>query len=163
MTAQVVARRCSSILPVRTFNDYYMFNLDKFIADRPEYNTKLFLDIHDNKFEKQMKKIIILLLTTILLTSCTEDMPANIANTFAGLLAIWGEVILAILAMFTGIGMIAVGCWLTYAGYTGDYQLFIKGGSIEASLVNATPGVLLIVLGVIVIIYRAKINIKLRK
>lgn len=90
-------------------------------------------------------------------------MPAGIANTFAGLLAIWGEVILALLAMLTGIGMIIVGCWLTYAGYTGDYQLFIKGGTLEASLVNATPGVLLIVLGVVVIMYRAKINIKLRK
>ena len=97
------------------------------------------------------------------LVSCSDDMHAGIANTFAGLLAIWGEVILAILAMLTGIGMIIVGCWLTYAGYTGDYQLFIKGGTLEASLANATPGVLLILLGVVVIMYRAKINIKLRK
>ena len=107
--------------------------------------------------------LFILLLMATLLTSCSDDMPANVANTFAGLVAIWGEVILAILAMLIGIGMIAMGCWLTYAGYTGDYQLQIKGASLEASLVNATPGVLLIVLGVVVIIYRAKINIKLRK
>lgn len=110
-----------------------------------------------------IKNLLILLLMATLLTSCTDDMPANIANTFAGLLAIWGEVILAILAMLSIIGMIVMGCWLTYAGYTGDYQIFIKGASLEASLVNATPGVLLIVLGVLVIIYRAKINIKLRK
>lgn len=109
------------------------------------------------------KIFLCLMIAVTLLTSCSDDMPASIANSFAGLLAIWGEVILAILAMLTGIGMIAVGCWLTYAGYTGDFQLFIKGGSIEASLVNATPGVLLIVLGVVVIMYRAKINIKLRK
>ena len=96
-------------------------------------------------------------------TSCYGDMPANMANSFAGLLTICGEVVLALMAMLTGIGMIAMGCWLTYAGYTGDYQLFIKGASLEASLVNATPGVLLIVLGVVVIIYRAKITIKLRK
>lgn len=110
-----------------------------------------------------IKIILCVIIAVTILTSCTDDMPANMANSFAGLVAIWGEVILAILAMFTGIGMIAVGCWLTYAGYTGDYQLFIKGGTLEASLVNATPGVLLIVLGVVVIIYRAKINIKLRK
>lgn len=110
-----------------------------------------------------MRKLIFLLLISILLVSCKDDMPASIANTSAGLVAIWGEVILAILAMCTGIGMIAVGCWLTYAGYTGDYQLILKGVSLEASLVNATPGVLLIVLGVIVILYRAKIDIKLRK
>ena len=109
------------------------------------------------------KKLLILLIMAALLTSCTDDMPASIANTFAGLVAIWGEVILAILAMCTGIGMIAVGCWLTYAGYTGDYQLLIKGASLEASLANSTPGVLLIVLGVVVIMYRANINIKLRK
>ena len=108
-------------------------------------------------------KILIMLVMALSLVSCTDDMPASIANSFAGLLAIWGEVILAILAMLTGIGMIIVGCWLTYAGYTGDYQLFIKGGTLEASLVNATPGVLFIVFGVVVIIYRAKINIKLRK
>lgn len=110
-----------------------------------------------------VKTLLCLIIAVTMLTSCYGDMPANIANSFAGLLAIWGEVILAILAMFTGIGMIAVGCWLTYAGYTGDYQLFIKGGTLEANLVNATPGVLLIVLGVVVIMYRAKINIKLRK
>jgi hypothetical protein len=110
-----------------------------------------------------MKKFVLLLFVVTLLISCSDDMPASVANTFAGLVAIWGEVILAILAMLTGIGMIIVGCWLTYAGYTGDYQLFIKGGTLEASIVNATPRVLLIVLGVVVIIYRAKINIKLRK
>ena len=110
-----------------------------------------------------MRILIFLLIVTTLLVSCTDDMPASTANTFAGLVAIWGEVILAILAMFTGIGMIIVGCWLTYAGYTGDYQLILKGASLEASLVNATPGVLLIVLGVIVILYRAKIDIKLRQ
>ena len=108
-------------------------------------------------------KILIMLVMALSLVSCSDDMPAGIANTFAGLLAIWGEVILAILAMLTGIGMIIVGCSLTYAGYTGDYQLFIKGGTLEASLANATPGVLLILLGVVVIMYRAKINIKLRK
>ena len=110
-----------------------------------------------------MRKLIFLLLISTLLVSCKDDMPASIANTLAGLVAIWGEVILAILAMFTGIGMIAIGCWLTYAGYTGDYQLILKGASLEANLVNATPGVLLIVLGVVVILYRAKIDIKLRK
>lgn len=110
-----------------------------------------------------MRKLIFLLLISTLLVSCKDDMPASIANTLAGLVAIWGEVILAILAMCTGIGMIAIGCWLTYAGYTGDYQLILKGASLEANLVNATPGVLLIVLGVVVILYRAKIDIKLRK
>ena len=110
-----------------------------------------------------MKKYLILLLVATLLISCSDDMPANMANSLAGMIAICGEVILALLAMLTGIGMIIAGVWLTYLGYTGDYQLFIKGDSIEASLANATPGVLLIVLGVLVIIWRAKINIKLRK
>ncbi len=110
-----------------------------------------------------MRKLIFLFLLSVFLVSCSDDMPASVANSFAGLVAIWGEVILAILAMFTGIGMIIAGCWLTYAGYTGDYQLILKGASLEASLANATPGVLLIVLGVVVILYRAKINIKLRK
>ena len=110
-----------------------------------------------------MKKLFILLFIVTMFTSCYGDMPANMANSFAGLLTICGEVVLALMAMLTGIGMIAMGCWLTYVGYTGDYQLLIKGASLEASLVNATPGVLLIVLGVVVIIYRAKITIKLRK
>ncbi len=110
-----------------------------------------------------MKKYLCLLFVTMLLVSCKEDMPANVANTFAGIVAIFGEVILALLAMLTGIGMVIAGIWLTYEGYTGEYQLFIKANSLEASLVNATPGVLLIVLGVLVIIWRAKINIKLRK
>ena len=102
-------------------------------------------------------------LLAMLLVSCKDDMPANIANTFAGMLAIGGEVVLALLAMLTGVGMIILGCWLTYLGYSGDFQLLIKGNSLEASLVNATPGALLIVLGVIVILWRAKINIKIRK
>ena len=110
-----------------------------------------------------MKKFLILIIIATLFTSCSDDMPANIANSFAGMVAICGEVVLALLAMITGIGMIVAGIWLTYEGYTGDYQLFIKGDSLEASLVNATPGVLLIVLGVILIIWRAKIDIKLRK
>ena len=58
-------------------------------------------------------KLIILLIMATFLISCTDDMPANVANTFAGMVAICGEVILALLAMLTGIGMIAIGCWLT--------------------------------------------------
>lgn len=72
-----------------------------------------------------MKKYLILIILTTLLTSCSDDMPANIANSYAGMIAICGEVILALLAMLTGIGMIIAGVWLTYEGYTGDYQLFI--------------------------------------
>lgn len=109
-----------------------------------------------------MKKCLLLFLVIILLTSCRDDMPANMANSLAGIIAICGEIGLALLAMLTGIGMIIAGIWLTYLGYTGDYQFFIKGDSIEASLANATPGILLIVLGALVIIWRAKINIKLR-
>lgn len=109
------------------------------------------------------KTLLCLIIAVTVLVSCTEDMPASVANSVAGLLAIGGEVLLALLAMLTGIGMVIFGCWLTYEGYTGDYQLFIKSDTLEASLVNATPGVLLIVLGVLVIIWRAKLNIKLRK
>ena len=108
------------------------------------------------------KKYLVVLLIASLLISCKDDMPADIANSYAGMVAIFGEVFLALCAMLTGIGMIMAGIWLTYEGYTGDYQLFIKGDSLEANLVNATPGVLLIVLGVLVIIWRAKINIKIR-
>ena len=113
---------------------------------------------------KEMKiKYLLLIFVATLFVSCQGDMPASIANTLAGVVAIIGEVILALFAMLTGIGMIIAGIWLTYEGYIGDYQLLIKGNSIEASLANATPGVLLIVLGVLVIIWRAKINIKIRK
>lgn len=109
------------------------------------------------------KEIVAIVLVMTLLASCSDDMPADVANSFAGLLAIWGEVIIAFLAMLTGIGMIIFGCWLTYQGYTGEFQFFLKGPSLEASIANATPGILLIVLGVVLIISRAKVDIKLRK
>ena len=73
------------------------------------------------------KEVIVIVLAITLLVSCRDDMPADVANSFAGLLAIWGEVILAFFAMLTGIGMIIFGCWLTYQGYTGEFQFFLKG------------------------------------
>lgn len=120
-------------------------------------------DVRYIKLRWMKKEIFAIVLAMMLLVSCSDDMPADVAKTFIGQLAIWAEVIIALLAMLTGIGMIIFGCWLTYQGYTGEFQFFLKGPSLEASIANATPGILLILLGVIVIIMRGKTDIKIRK
>ncbi len=109
-------------------------------------------------FMKNPSRLICFLLVLLMLTSCM-DMSEDIAATSAGQFAIYGAVILAFLIWVTGFGLIIAGCYLVYAGYTGDIQLIVESDTFAASIINASPGIILVILGVCIIIYRAKIDL----
>lgn len=98
----------------------------------------------------------------MLLTSCREDLDSGIANTLAGLLALIIEFFWVIIVTLLGAGLVGLGFWLIYAGFTGDIQMFIAGEGLEAKIINASPGLIVVILGVI-LIWRSRPDIRIKK
>lgn len=98
----------------------------------------------------------------MLLTSCREDLDPGIANTWAGLMALIIEFWWVIIVTLLGAGLVGLGFWLIYAGFSGDIQMFLAGEGIEAKIVNASPGIILVILGVL-LIWRSRPDIRIKK
>lgn len=105
--------------------------------------------------------LIISILTFLYLHSCTVDIDPKIANTACGLTAIKYEYIIMILSLCSGIFCIIGGIILTILGFTGNINWIIEGTDFTSKLINASPGVLLMVIGALIIIFkRLKIRSK---
>ena len=104
--------------------------------------------------------ILLLIATTIFLSSCSTEMDAVTATTLVGKLAIIFEFIMALLPVLGGLACIVSGIYFVYEGFTGDIQLIVEGSSLSMKLLNASPGIILVALGVIILWKkRYKVNI----
>ena len=114
-----------------------------------------------NKMNRAIYILIIAILTFLCLHSCTVDIDPKIANTAFGLTAIKYEYIIMILSLCSGIFCIIGGIILTILGFTGNINWIIEGTDFTSKLINASPGVLLMVIGALIIIFkRLKIRSK---
>lgn len=96
-----------------------------------------------NKMNRTIYILIISILAFLCLHSCAVDIDPKIANTAFGLTAIKYEYIIMILSLCSGIFCI------------------IEGTDFTSKLINASPGVLLMVIGALIIIFkRLKIRSK---
>lgn len=89
--------------------------------------------------------------------SATSDFPyessVNLAIIFQFIIILFADILL-------GGGCIFVGCFLLYKGLTGNAIVIIEISTIKASVINCTPGMFLIMAGV-VILYLNKFSVKL--
>ena len=87
-------------------------------------------------------------------------MDATTAATFVGKLTIIFEFIMALLPVLGGLACIISGIYFIYVGFTGDIQLIVEGSTLSMKLINASPGIILVALGVI-ILWKKRFKVKI--
>lgn len=113
-----------------------MFNLDKFISDNIVY--------------KMISRFAFLFATVVFLSACSE-IDSSIANTPFGMTLIHYEFIIILLSMFAGWTMIIGGITLIVLGLVGEVELIIDAVDFNARLVNASPGLVLTLIGAYIV------------
>lgn len=124
-----------------------MFNLGKFISDSIVY--------------KMTSRFTIIFAIVVLLTACSE-IDSSIANTPFGMTLIHYEFIIILLSMFAGWTMIIGGITLIVLGLTGEVELIINAVDFNARLVNASPGLILTLIGAYIVL-KSRMNFKAHK
>lgn len=109
-----------------------------------------------------IKSILLLVVGAFLLCSCKDDLDPGTANTLAGMFSLFIEFFSVIVTALLGGVFAILGFWLIYKGYTGEINLFMSGDGLEAKLLNASPGIILIVLGFL-LIWRSRSDIRIKK
>ena len=107
------------------------------------------------------RHILFCLLTLLMLVSCT-DIDPTIANTPFGMTAIRYEYIIILLSMFAGWALVFGGIVLLLLGLSGQVELIMEGVSFSTRLVNASPGLVMVLVGAYVIL-KSRLNIRARK
>lgn len=105
---------------------------------------------------------MLLTLGGLLFTSCKEDIDPGIANSLAGLFSLFIEFASVIITALFGGVFAFLGFWLVYKGYTGEISLLMSGDGLEAKLLNASPGIILIALGFL-LIWRSRSDIRIKR
>jgi len=121
------------------------------------------LTITIGMMKKKIYFIMLLTLGGLLFISCKEDIDPGIANSLAGLFSLFIEFASVIITALFGGVFAVLGFWLVYKGYTGEISLLMSGDGLEAKLLNASPGIILIALGFL-LIWRSRSDIpKIRR
>lgn len=110
-----------------------------------------------------MNRIYILIFfvcTSLFLCGCSAEMNAAVATTSVGKMTIIFEFIMALLPVLGGFACIVSGIYFIYVGLTGDIQLIVEGTSLSMKLINASPGIVLVAFGVI-LLWRKYYNVKI--
>ena len=106
--------------------------------------------------------IFLLLMLTMIMVSCSAEIDPAVANTPFGMNAIRYEYIIVLLSMFAGWGLIIGGIALLLLGLTGNVELVMEAIDMKARLVNASPGLVMALIGAYVVI-KSRMNIKSKK
>lgn len=124
-----------------------MFNLGKYISGSIVY--------------KMTNRFLILFAIVVLLSACSE-IDSSIANTPFGMTLIHYEFIIILLSMVAGWTMIIGGIILIVLGLTGEIELIIDTVDFNARLVNASPGLILALIGAYIVL-KSRMDFKAHK
>ncbi|GHU56780.1 hypothetical protein FACS189411_08320 [Bacteroidia bacterium] len=103
--------------------------------------------------------LLLIFLYQLFCFSCTVDIDPSIANTNFGMQAIKYEYIIVIISLIGGIGCIIAGIVLTLLGFSGSIEWIVETTGFTSRLINASPGIVLMIIGFI-LVYKSRINIK---
>lgn len=115
---------------------------------------------HTIRYMKIKNRILLVVAIMLLFTSCYAEMDAATATTFVGKITIIFEFIMALLPVLGGLACIVSGIYFIYEGLAGDIQLIVEGSSLSMKLLNASPGIVLVALGVI-ILWKKRFKVKI--
>lgn len=105
---------------------------------------------------------LLLAIVILLLSACSVDLDPSTANTMFGMQALHYEFIIVLISLIGGIGCIIAGIILTILGFSGDIEWVVEVSGFTSKLINASPGIVLIILGTILVI-KSRLNINTRK
>lgn len=108
-----------------------------------------------------MRIQIIYIIISLFLLGCSAEIDPATAVTSVGKMTIIFEFIMALLPLLGGLACIISGIYFIYAGLTGDIQLIVEANTLSMKLVNASPGMALVALGVI-LLWRNHYKVKIR-
>lgn len=115
----------------------------------------------NSSFLKNKLFTILLSIICLLFVSCDISVSNNFPyQTSANLAIIFQFIIVLLSDIILGGGCLFAGIFLCYKGLTGNAVVMIELNSIKATIINCTPGMFLIIAGII-IIYMNKFNIRL--
>lgn len=108
----------------------------------------------------------ILLLICLILCNCSVSIDSDLANTVEGSKIInsivFQEFISFLLPFISGFLCLIGGFVLTVLGFSGHITWIVEMSGFTSKLINATPGILLMVLGTLIILSK-KYNVKIQK
>ncbi|WP_285815521.1 hypothetical protein [Phocaeicola sartorii] len=106
--------------------------------------------------------LICILVLSLLLNSCTIDIDPSVANTTFGMQALHYEFIIILISLIGGIGCLIAGIVLTVLGFTGSIEWIIEVSGFTSRLINASPGIVLMILGLFLTL-KSRLKIKAKK
>jgi hypothetical protein len=101
-------------------------------------------------------------LISLVLVSCSVDIDPAIANTTFGIQALHYEFIIILISLIGGIGCLIAGIILTLLGLTGATEWIVEISGFTSKLINASPGVILMIIGFI-LTFKSRMKIKSKK
>ncbi len=111
------------------------------------------------KQERVNIAILIYTFILVLLNGCTIDIDPSVTNTPFGMQALHYEFIIILLSLIGGIGCLIAGIVLTVLGFTGSIEWIVEVSGFTSRLINASPGIVLMILGAFLIL-KSRIKIK---
>ena len=116
------------------------------------------------EFMKQTSIVILICIFIIsfLLNSCTINIDPSVASTTFGMQALYYEFIIILISLIGGIGCLIAGIVLTVLGFTGSIEWIVELSGFTSRLINASPGVVLMILGLFLTL-KSRLKIKAKK
>lgn len=108
------------------------------------------------------RKYILVILLLLVLVSCRDVLDSSVANTAFGLTALKYEFILAILSLVSGITMIIAGIVFMALGLSGKIEWIVEATDFHSRLVNASPGLVLAIMGAI-LVWKSRMDVKVTR
>lgn len=111
------------------------------------------------KIEKFYNHSFAIVLLLLFITSCAVEIDPSIANTSYGMQALHYEFIIVLISLIGGFGCIIAGIVLTVMGFTGNIEWFVEAVGFTSRLTNASPGILLVIVGCFIVI-KSRMKVK---
>lgn len=108
------------------------------------------------------KEYNILLFMLVVLVSCKEEIDPSLANTQFGMLSLIFEFITVFAIIIGGYFLIIFGVIMTLLGLSGNIEWVMESASFSSRLVNASPGILMIIVGAF-LVSKGKMDVKATK
>ncbi len=108
-----------------------------------------------------IKRLIILSLIFGMM-SCSDELDPSVANTLFGMTALKYEYIIVLLSMIGGYTLIIGGVILMLLGLSGNVEWIVEAASVQSKLVNASPGLVMILVGAL-LVWKSRMDVKVKR
>lgn len=106
--------------------------------------------------------LVITFFILVVLQSCYAEIDPTVSNTLFGLSAIKYEFIITLISLCSGILCLIGGFILIILGFAGSIDWIVEVSGFSSKLINASPGIILLIVGLIIVL-NSRIKVKNRQ